>query len=968
MDKIRQHFSLEGEWDFAYQKAAPDLNAIQDEKFDGFPAKKSYELQMAVPGYWDDYEDRLVYGSFWSRDKLINPDYQPFTMPIGAGSPPDMSLPYLVGCGWYRKRFYAEESWKKKSVTLHVGGVIMEAYIWLNGRWIGYHEGHLTPFCYELSEDIVPGQENELLIAVSNTRQDRVGCSIRGNKGKSGGIRSFVFLEITGKQRITDCYVYTDPCMKRLYFNVALSKKQDCEIDWEIRDREALEIAAQGTVVCSNVTLEEKRHSDRYFTVTWESSADGLKPWSDHSPQLYELYLRVKQNGKLEDEKKQTYGFRRLDAAADAFDGKTRILLNGTPIFLRGATEHAYFPKTCTVPSDREYWWNAIKTLKSYGFNWMRFHTWVPPVECLEAADELGMLLQIEAANGFSRKEWLDILENCRIHPSVVLYCCGNEVRMDEEMIPYLEEMAGYMHERVPDALFNPMEGLRGIEYDVDDAHTGFSEEVYRYDRLKKIEKFSDVLAPHGQQLSYHSLDTTQELLEHNLSRFHKPCLMHEAAINDTYLNLDLEKRYEGTRIGTKLYAAVREYTKKMGIYEKTPIYYKNSCLWMKQILKFSLENARRENRINGYDLLGAIDFHWHRSGYGCGFMNEFYELKEGFSKEEIKAFNAESVLLASVGKERNVFGGQKLSIPVQAALYGEKTAEKAILSYYIADDTGKVYDRGSEKLSEVKNYRVSQLAIFQVAIPEVKAPVKVKLWMHFSSEEYELTNAWEYWIYPKEAPYFGKVEDKSALQAEERKEGSGTAEVCVTDKLDGELLARLAKGERVLLLGSNPFPSVKTSFQIMTAGRPQGLNATVIYEHPVTNCLAHEGYCDWQFAPMMEDGMTVVFNDAPAPFSPIMEMVSGYKIIRKQASMFELNVGAGRLFVCSLNLQHKDAGTLYLRSLLEHYVASESFRPKDSITPEALAMWCGRSGIEIDFSTDEGYDVGGHVKKEKPV
>lgn len=944
MLKFRNTVSLNGEWEFAYTKHAPDMGGLgQEEDFRAFPADKSYEIRMPVPGYWDDYEERLIFGSFWSRGKRVNPDFQPFTMPIGSVSPPDMSLPWLLGCGWYRKRFWAEADWGEKSVVLHVGGVTMEAYIWLNGRWIGHHEGHLTPFSYSLSGALIPGEENELLIAVSNTRTDRSGCSIRGNKGRSAGITRPVFLEVTGKQRLEDVYVYPDASMEKLLWQAEVSGEGACEIRWEVLDTERGRIAD-----CGTVPIETGKTS-------WESSADKLERWSDNSPKLYRLRLELVQDGIVEDEMEQSFGLRLVEAKGQS------ILLNKRPVFLRGATEHAYFPMTCTVPMDRQYYVNAIKTLKSYGFNWMRFHTWVPPLECLEAADELGMLIQVEMANGFAENEWQDAVLACRRHPSVIIYCCGNEVRMDEKMLPYLEKMAECLHRQVPDVLFNPMEGLRGIEYDVDDAHTGFHEELFRYDRLERLDKFSDVYAPHGHQFSYHSLAATEEAVEKNLGKFHKPCLIHEACINDTYLNLDLEKRYEGTRIGTKLYSAVRAYTERMGVLDRTPIYYRNSCLWMKQVMKYSLENARRSNRVSGYDLLGAIDFHWHRSGYGCGFMNEFYELKEGFAREEILSYNGESVLLASVGKNRNVRGGQELEIPVQAALYGENAAKDGVLSYYLGDGTRRVYCSGKLPIAFADHYTVTQIALLRLVFPKVERPEKVRLKLHFDAQEYQLDNSWDYWVFPEEAPYF-----KESSGGAEAVDAQAEHKVLIVQRLDKEAFSALAAGARVLLFGSGPFPSVRTSFQIMTAGRPQGLNATVIYEHPVTKHLPHEGFCDWQFQPMMDGGETVVFNDAPVPFVPIVEMVSGYKIIRKQASMFEMRVGKGGLFVCSLNMKNQDAGTLYLRKLLERYIASEEFCPTVEIAPEGLLAWCRTFGKpEIDFSTDEGYDEGGHVRKE---
>ena len=940
MESARRMLSLDGEWKFAYNKddAAAKNNSL--------PEKSEYQISIPVPGFWDDYEERMVYADFWSRDRRINPDYQPLTMPVGSGSPPDMSLPYLVGCGWYKRSFDAEADWKEKRVTLHVGGVVMEAWVWLNGTLIGYHKGHLTPFSFLLGENLRCGKENELIIAVSNICADRVGCSIRGNKGKSGGISRNIKLEVTGKVRLADCFVHADRSLEQLHWQVeleGLEKDIPGEIVWEISD---LDRAL--TMISGSVSVLESRNKDLESKdfICWHSGIGKLEQWSDTYPKLYRIRLTLFIEGNLTDSLEQNFGLRRMESV------DSNLYLNQKPLFLRGATDHAYFPKTCTVPTDKSYYIETLKCLKSYGFNWVRFHTWIPPVECLEAADTLGMLLQVEMANGFSEAEWLDAIYTCRRHPSVILYCCGNEVRIDEFMLEYLERMAGYIHRMVPDALFNPMEALRGLEYDIDDEHPGFSEKLFRYDRLERLEQFSDVLSPHGGQFSYHSLQTTEQAAEERLQKYHRPCLIHEAGINDSYLNLDLQSRYEGTRIGTKLYAAVSAYARRMGVLEQTPVYYQNSCRWMKQILKYSLENLRRNHRIHGYDLLGAVDCHWHRSGYACGFLNEFYELKAGFSKDEILSFNNESILLADVGKMRNVNGGECLEVPVYVSLYGKADGEHGVLSWQLAGDNQTVYHNEVLSVPDVGAGRVSELTRLRVVFPLLPYPEKVILRLHYSSEAYQLDNAWEYWVFPAKAPYFG-------IQHED-------GNYVIVEAMDEDVVNTLAEGARVLLLGSGAFPSVKTSFQIMTAGRNQGLNATVIYDHPITRRFPHERYCSWQFYTMLEDGEAVVFDDSEIPFHPIIEEVSGYKLIRKQAGMFELQVGKGKLFICSLKLSKEDSGACYLRQLIENYIVSEEFQPQENVPAEKLLEQCRRlKQLRINFSTDEGYDVNGHVRSE---
>ena len=82
----------------------------------------------------------------------------------------------------------------------------------------------------------------------------------------------------------------------------------------------------------------------------------------------------------------------------------------------------------------------------------------------MQAADELGMLLQVECPNNTTNREWSEIVRFCRRHTSVIIYCCGNELLIDDPFIEYLKECAADVHTNT-DALFAPMSAMRGIEY-----------------------------------------------------------------------------------------------------------------------------------------------------------------------------------------------------------------------------------------------------------------------------------------------------------------------------------------------------------------------------------------------------------------------------------------------------------------------------------------------------------------------
>ncbi|NLC68673.1 MAG: hypothetical protein GX754_07845 [Clostridiaceae bacterium] len=194
--------SLDGDWDFTY---TPN-HIFEGEKFQ-IPKVNEFTVKMPVPGYWDDNVERMQSSEFWETAKF-NPNYRRIDYPMGASMPPDASLPYLLGVGWYRKTIYIPTDWQEREITLYVGGVVLEAWVWLNGELIKYHLGHSTPFEVSLGENLRYGEVNEIIIAVANTRTDRLGCVIRGFKGFSAGIYRTVYIKVTGKARIKDCYIY----------------------------------------------------------------------------------------------------------------------------------------------------------------------------------------------------------------------------------------------------------------------------------------------------------------------------------------------------------------------------------------------------------------------------------------------------------------------------------------------------------------------------------------------------------------------------------------------------------------------------------------------------------------------------------------------------------------------------------------------------------------------------------------
>ena len=913
-----QDLPLNGDWQFAY---LPTGNG----SVPALPAADRYLARMPVPAYWDDHLERLRPTEIW-RAVTFNPvPPQPLSWPASL-SPPDAGLPFLIGTGFYRRSFRVPEAWKDRTVTLRIGGVTLEAWVWVNGALACQHLGHSIPFEVPLQEQLHVGAENEIVIAVSNLRADRRGCALRGYAGRAGGIRQGISLHVAGRSRIGSLVLRSRAAQAgiRWRFEVAGAGERTggLQADWRVLNRIDGRELLHGTAKGSGADWE------------WETPSTGLQRWSDREPVLYTAEVRLRADGHVLDTLRQEFGLREFTR-----DG-ARLLLNGIPAYLRGTTEMHYFPLTCTAPEGTAEYVRSIRAMKAIGFNWLRFHTWVPSQEYLQAADELGMLVQIEPPGGSTAAEWAGIVRACRTHPSVVLYCAGNERTLDEATIETVREFAAIQKRLAPDALFSPMEALAGVEYG--DLGPGAVQDPFPHHpgRLARLKEFSDVLEGYLPEASYHSVRGRPETVAPRTDLYARPVLAHELCIHGNYLNLDLEHRYAGTRTGGGLFAATRAHLAEHGLLDKAALYYRNSCAHMRIQRKQAVEMTRQCAGVSGYDLLSATDAHWHRSGYPCGVMNEFFELKPGECAEDVLAYNGESVLLLGCATPRNLRSGQDVAFAVSVSLYGPRPIETGTLSWAL-QDRHETLASGTLACGTLENGGLRKLSTLRLTVPEVASARKATLQLRLTSEHCALANRWDLWIFPAR-PSNPKPPALRAIST-----------------LSPREIEALSDGADLLLLGSQPFPSGETWFQSSSAGRAGGHKGTVIAGHPLMELFPHEGYCDWQFFEMLDtQARAVLFERPELPFDPIIELISPCKRVRKMAVLFEYRVGVGRLLVCTLNLQPQNPAAAHLRQAMETYAAGPHFRPRTALGADVLLkLQAENARVEGLALTDQGKD-----------
>ena len=376
----------------------------------------------------------------------------------------------------------------------------------------------------------------------------------------SGGINSNINADML---ELKDCYIYPLQSNSKLKWNIELvgSIPNRARLEWSITDNNKEVIGKGIEFIYGSI-------------VTWESITFGMKPWSDKEPNLYQIEVKLITSDGIVDTIKQPFGMRSI-----VRDG-VELKLNGKPIMLRGTDAFSHSPAKGHLSELENARWN-LGIIKSLGFNWVRWNKRIPSEDYMIAADELGVMYQVEATGAYSLEDWAKGMIASRKHPSVILYCPGNEETIDEAKIEYLRSIAAQQKVLVPDALFNPQEAMPGVEYrfDIPSLHPEdivYSPFEHNAPRLSALKEFSDVFGNYSWGwLSYSTVYGDWKDLDKRMAIYERPMLSHENGISGSYVDLNLESRYKGLPSIPTMFGVGRGQLTKAGLLHKADTYYK---------------------------------------------------------------------------------------------------------------------------------------------------------------------------------------------------------------------------------------------------------------------------------------------------------------------------------------------------------------------------------------------------------
>jgi len=315
-------------------------------------------------------------------------------------------------------------------VLLHFGAVDFEASAWLNGRYLGNHIGGYTPFTFEITDEILPG-ENLLLVEVRD--DNRTGVQPAGKQSRKPeshgcmytrvtGIWQTVWLEDVGRSFVDGVTVGMPGSGRNIWAIVDLGGRPAGNVE--------IEVSRDG-----NVVGRGRSPATRNTKVPLEIETPVL--WNPLDPNLYDATITLSSNGGVLDRVESYFGLRSVSIRGNSF------LVNGERVFQRLVLDQGYYPDGIyTAPTDQDLK-RDIEVSIEMGFNGARLHQKVFEPRFLYWADQLGYLVWgeypswgIDMANPDAcdnlMSEWSEVVRRDVNHPSIIGWCPFNETPVDQ--------------------------------------------------------------------------------------------------------------------------------------------------------------------------------------------------------------------------------------------------------------------------------------------------------------------------------------------------------------------------------------------------------------------------------------------------------------------------------------------------------------------------------------------------------
>ena len=293
---------------------------------------------------------------------------------------------------WYRKKFSIPSEWNGKKILINFEAVDHDANIWINGIFVGSHQGGFDRFSFDITP-FLNGSESQTVV-VSVKDGTNLSPQLRGKQHfkPSGivytpvsGIWQTVWLEaVSDEAYLTEVKITTDiesGIVKIIPYGFEALRDR-YTVKAEVFKNKS--IIVEGSV-SANKQLELKIREPEL--------------WSPDNPNLYDLKLTLTNlKGKKIDQIDSYFGMRKISLGDHK--GVKYLFLNNKPLFHYGTLDQGWWPGGLLTPPSDEAMRYDIEITKAMGFNMIRKHVKIEPDRWYYHCDQLGILVWQDMPSG----------------------------------------------------------------------------------------------------------------------------------------------------------------------------------------------------------------------------------------------------------------------------------------------------------------------------------------------------------------------------------------------------------------------------------------------------------------------------------------------------------------------------------------------------------------------------------------
>lgn len=310
--------SLNGKWKFYWQRGLKNQ-------------PKNFQLTSFDDSHWDE----INVPSVWQTQGYSVPYYYASTFPKAfsrsKGKIPSIDHD-MQEIGFYRKSFTLNENFNGREIFLHFGAAKSALEVYVNGEFVGYSQGSMTPHEFNVTKVLKPGEN---VITAKLYRYSDGSYLEDQDMWWLCGIYREVYLFAEPKLCLRDFYFKTDFDDTYTDSNVTLNMYINNYNN--IRGK----MTASAKLIDSNngeilLGTKEAELSGGNEAVTFKETVKAPEKWSAETPNLYTLVMTIELDGKIICVKTYKVGFKKVEIKGE------KIYYNGMPLMIKGVNRHDF--------------------------------------------------------------------------------------------------------------------------------------------------------------------------------------------------------------------------------------------------------------------------------------------------------------------------------------------------------------------------------------------------------------------------------------------------------------------------------------------------------------------------------------------------------------------------------------------------------------------------------------------------